>query len=296
MSATLGTIFNIQKFSIHDGPGIRTLVFFKGCPLRCLWCCNPESQSPELEHGYNPDKCFGCGRCVARCSHGVLSLKEDRTLDIRRDLCRAECPDCVKVCPDKALVFYGKRYTVEEVLKVVEQDALFYTRSGGGLTVSGGEPLMQPEFLLALCKEARRRRIDVAMETSGFASEDVFLSVMPWVGYLMVDVKHMDDETHRRVTGVSNRPILSNLRALRREFPNMPLRVRTPVIPGVNDSEENLMATSEFARSLGAEYELLAYHSMGRSKYRSLGRPYPMGDAELSKEAFASLREKVSSL
>ena len=134
------------------------------------------------------------------------------------------------------------------------------------------------------------------METSGFASEDVFLSVMPWVGYLMVDVKHMDDETHRRVTGVSNHPILSNLRALRREFPNMPLRVRTPVIPGVNDSEENLMATSEFARSLGAEYELLAYHSMGRSKYRSLGRPYPMGDAELSKEAFASLREKVSSL
>ena len=296
MSATLGTIFNIQKFSIHDGPGIRTLVFFKGCPLRCLWCCNPESQSPEPEHGYNPEKCFGCGRCVARCSHGVLSLKEDRTLDIRRDLCRAECPDCVKVCPDKALVFYGKRYSVEEVLKVVEQDALFYTRSGGGLTVSGGEPLMQPEFLRELCKEARRRRIDVAMETSGFASEEVFLSVMPWVGYLMMDVKHMDDDTHKRITGVSNQRILSNIRALRHEFPDKPLRIRTPVIPGLNDSEENLMATSEFARSLGAEYELLAYHSMGRSKYRSLDRAYPMGDVELAKETFAALKQKVSSL
>ena len=296
MSSTLGLIFNIQKFSIHDGPGIRTLVFFKGCPLRCLWCCNPESQSPVPEHGYNPDKCFGCGRCVARCSRDVLSLNEERRLQIRRGRCQAECPDCTKVCPDKALVFYGKPYTVAEVMKVVEQDALFYTRSGGGLTVSGGEPLMQPEFLHELCTEARRRRIDVAMETSGFASEDVFLSAMPLIGHLMTDIKHMDEDTHKRVTGVSNKLILSNLRALRREFPTLPLRIRTPVIPGINDSEENLKATAEFARSLGAEYELLAYHSMGRSKYASLGRDYPMGDVQLSKKVFEDLKKKVSSL
>ena len=296
MSPTLGTVFNIQKFSIHDGPGIRTLVLFKGCPLRCRWCCNPESQSPLPEHGYNPEKCFGCGRCVARCSRGVLSLNEERRLEIRRDLCHGECPDCAKVCPDKALVFYGRPYTVAEVMKVVEQDALFYTRSGGGLTVSGGEPLMQPEFLHDLCAEARRRRIDVAMETSGYAPEDVFLSAMPLIGHLLMDVKHLDDDVHRRVTGVSNRLILSNLQALRREFPHLPLRIRTPVIPGVNDSEDNLKATAELARSLGAEYELLPYHSKGRSKYASLGRPYPMGDVQLSKEAFAALQNCVSSL
>ena len=296
MSATHGIIFNIQKFSIHDGPGIRTLVFFKGCPLRCLWCCNPESQSPEPEHGYRPEKCFGCGRCVVRCGKGVFSLKEDRTLAIRRDLCRAECPDCVKVCPDKALVFYGRPYTVEEVLKVVEQDALFYTRSGGGLTVSGGEPLMQPAFLLALCREAGRRRIDVAMETSAFAPEETFLSVMPHIRHLMVDVKHMDEQAHMKATGVSNKRILSNLEALRREFPSLPLRIRTPVIPGINDDEDNLLATADFARSLGAEYELLAYHSMGRSKYESLGRSYPMGDVQLPGADFEALKKKVASL
>lgn len=296
MSPIFGTVFNIQKFSIHDGPGIRTLVFFKGCPLRCLWCCNPESQSPLPEHGYNPEKCFGCGRCVSRCTKGVLSLNGERRLEIRRDLCRAECPDCVKVCPDRALIFYGKRYSVEEVMKVVEQDALFYTRSGGGLTVSGGEPLMQPEFLRALCAEARRRRISVAMETSGFAPEDVFLSVLPFMQHLLVDVKHMDDDVHRRVTGVSNRLILSNLRALRREFPGLSLRIRTPVIPGINDSPDNLTATRDLARSLNAEYELLPYHSMGRSKYASLGRDYPMGEIQLSKEVFADLQKKVSAL
>lgn len=155
MPTQTGLIFNIQKFSLHDGPGIRTLVFFKGCPLRCLWCCNPESQNPEPEHGYDPGKCFGCGRCVARCAKGVLSLKADSTLDIRRGLCRAECPACVRVCPDQALVFYGRTYTVPEVLDVAEQDAPFYSRSGGGLSVSGGEPFMQPDFLIQLLTEAR---------------------------------------------------------------------------------------------------------------------------------------------
>lgn len=296
MEAVSGVIFNIQKFSIHDGPGIRTLVFFKGCPLSCLWCCNPESQSPQPEHGYHPEKCFGCGRCVQRCSKGVLSLREDRSLEIRRGQCAGECPSCEKFCPDKALVFYGKRQTVDEVLKVVEQDALFYTRSGGGLTVSGGEPFMQPAFLLALLKEARRRRIHTAMETSGFAPEQTFLAVMPYLDYLLMDVKHMDSAEHARLTGVPNERILSNIRALRSHFPQLPLRLRTPVIPGCNDSEEVLAEIHRFALQMGAEHELLQYHSMGRSKYESLGRPYPMADVSLSDDRFATLQKFVSSL
>lgn len=292
MSA-VGIIFNIQKFSIHDGPGIRTLVFFKGCPLRCLWCCNPESQRPEPEPGYHPEKCFGCGRCVAQCSRGVLALREDRALDISRGACRGECPDCARVCPDRALAWYGKAYTVAEVMSVVEQDALFYTRSGGGLSVSGGEPLMQPAFLLELLEEAGRRRISAALESCACVPEATFLSVMPHVDYLMVDIKHMDDETHKRLTGASNRLILSNIRAVRRAFPNLPLTIRTPVVPGCNDTEENVTASARFARSLGAEYELLPYHRMGRSKYDSLGREYPLGDATLADERFAALQKEA---
>lgn len=296
MPTASGLIFNIQKFSIHDGPGIRTLVFFKGCPLRCPWCCNPESQNPFPEHGYRPDKCFGCGRCVARCSRGFLSLKEDRTLALRRGLCRAECPDCVKVCPDQALVFYGRSCTVPEVLDLVEQDALFYSRSGGGLTVSGGEPFAQPDFLLHLLREARHRGLDTALESCGYAPEATFLSAMPHVSYLMVDIKHMDDETHRNLTGVSNATILGNLEALRRNFPRLPLKIRTPVIPGLNDTEENLLATRRFALGLDAEYELLEYHRLGVSKYASLGRDYPLGDATLDGARFASLQKKMAAV
>lgn len=288
-----GIIFNIQKFSVHDGPGIRTLVFFKGCPLRCRWCCNPESQRSEPEPGYHPEKCFGCGRCVARCSKGALSLGEDRALRIRREVCRGDCPDCAKVCPDKALTVYGKPYTVAEVMAVVEQDALFYTRSGGGLSVSGGEPLMQPAFLLALLKEAGRRRINTALESCACVPEAVFLSVMPHVDYLMVDVKHMDEAAHRELTGASNRLVLSNIQAVRRAFPELPLTIRTPIVPGCNDTEANVTATAEFARSLGAAYELLPYHRMGKSKYDSLGREYPLGAAELSDERFAALQKEA---
>ena len=296
MESPTGVIFNIQKFSIHDGPGIRTLVFFKGCPLSCLWCCNPESQSSVPEIGYHAEKCFGCGRCVARCDKGVLRIKEDRTLDITRGLCTGECPSCVKFCPDKALTFYGERKTVAEVLKIVEQDALFYTRSGGGLTVSGGEPLMQPAFLLALLKEARRRRIHTAMESCAFASESVFLSALPLLDYLLIDVKHMDSHAHERLTGVPNERILANIRAARDAFPNLPLRLRTPVIPGCNDSEACLGDIRRFARSLGAEHELLPYHRMGQSKYASLGRPFPMGDAMLSDARFEALKSFVNTL
>lgn len=271
-----GIVFNIQKYSVHDGPGIRTLVFMKGCPLRCLWCCNPESQRAEPELGYHVDKCFGCGRCAAVCTHEALQLDANRGIVIDRTRCTGTCPQCTTVCPDKALVMYGEPQSVSEVLKVVEQDALFYSRSGGGLTVSGGEPFMQPGFLMALIREARRRRFNVAIETCAYVDEAVFLAAMPYVNYLMVDIKHPDSDRHRAVTGVPNFPVFRNIRSVRAAFPELPVKIRTPVIPGINDDVEAIRHIAAFARECGTEYELLPYHRMGTSKYESLQRAYPI--------------------
>lgn len=293
MASEQGIVFNIQKFSIHDGPGIRTLVFLKGCPLRCLWCCNPESQSPLPEPGYKPEKCFGCARCVARCAKGALSIRKGEPLRIRRDICKGDCPECAKTCPDKALTIYGKPMSVADVLAVVEQDALFYSRSGGGLSISGGEPLAQPAFLEALLREAGRRRIHRAMETSAFAPADLWLRLLALVDYLLVDLKHMDEDRHRELTGVSNRPIIANIAAARQRYPGLPMRIRTPLVPGHTAEEANVTAIGRFARELGAEYEVLPYHAMGRSKYASLGRDYPPGDLRLEDEQFKFLEDRA---
>ena len=291
MNGAHGVVFNIQKYSVHDGPGIRTLVFLKGCPLRCLWCCNPESQRAAPEPGYNPHKCFGCGRCINACTRKALGRHADGSISIDRSACDGACPDCAAVCPDKALVVYGQRKSVAEVLKVVEQDALFYSRSGGGLTVSGGEPFVQAAFLMELIREARKRRLNVALETCAHVDQAVFLAAMPSVNYLMVDLKHMDSSRHREVTGVPNELILNNIQAVRAAFPALPLKIRTPVIPGINDDEAGIRRIAAFARDLGAAYELLPYHRMGTSKYASLERDCPMGDTVADDARFALLKD-----
>lgn len=296
MKEPTGIIFNVQKFSIHDGPGIRTLVFFKGCPLRCLWCCNPESQNPLPEHGYRPEKCFGCGRCVSHCGRNILSFDERHRLKIARGECYGECPDCTKFCPDKALTIYGTRYGVEEVMNIVERDALFYSRSGGGLTLSGGEPLMQPEFAIALLAESKKRRINTAMETCGHVPEAMFLTALGYVDFLMMDLKHIDSGKHRELTGMGNERILANIRAARHAFPSLRFRIRTPVIPGINDSEENLAQIHNVAKNMRAEYELLAYHSLGRSKYASLDRRYAMEERTLDEILFSKLQKQYNIL
>lgn len=286
----LGTVFNIQHYSLHDGPGIRTVVFLKGCPLRCLWCSNPESQNPEPELIWSRSACIGCMRCVRELQAGNFRFEGERGLcwDAGAALTEAE----LAVCPSTALRLTGGKMSVDEVLREVEKDALFYDHSEGGMTLSGGEPLSQPEFVGALLQEAKKRRIHLAMETSGYASWEVFRGAAAYLDYLLMDLKCMDDRIHRAYTGVSNRRILENLKKLRREFPGLPIHVRTPVVPGVNDTEEEIGAIHDFLAPFGnVRYELLKYHRLGEPKYASLRRSYPLGRRELSEEKMEVLKK-----
>lgn len=286
-NGTQGMVFNVQKYSVHDGPGIRTIVFLKGCPLHCRWCSNPESQRTAPELAYNPAKCLGiekCGRCLEVCTAGALTTNPEGRLVINRETC-CNCMLCAEACPAVSLTVYGKAMTVDQVLAVVEQDAIFYSRSGGGMTLSGGEPLMQPDFALALLREARRRRIGTALETAGHCGWEQLAAACGLLDYLLYDIKTMDPARHQAFTGVSNEVILENLRRVRERFPDLPILVRTPVIPGVNDSEEDLAAIEDFLRGMpNLSRELLPYHRLAQPKYGYIGRAYPMGDAVLAQE------------
>ncbi|HJD96637.1 glycyl-radical enzyme activating protein [Mailhella massiliensis] len=284
-----GVVFNVQKYSVHDGPGIRTIVFLKGCPLRCRWCSNPESQRNAPDIAWNDTSCIGCLSCVHTCPQKALSLSPRGILK-DHERC-VGCLSCVRACPAEAMFLYGGERRVKDILDDVEKDSLFYARSGGGITLSGGEPLFQPQFALALLREAKERHIHRAMESCAFCPEETFLEAAGLLNYLLVDVKCPDEERHRLFTGQSNKRILSNIRAAHQAFPALPIHVRTPVIPGVNDTEEDIAAIASFAREAGAQaYELLPYHKMGESKYRFLGKDYPMGDAALDEAKFKRLQ------
>lgn len=288
-----GVIFNIQKFSVHDGPGVRTIVFLKGCPLRCPWCSNPESQKKKPELSFNPQKCLGiekCGLCTQICPEGK------RFIDGRGyepSVC-IQCHQCASVCPTEARKVFGRLMTVEEILLKVEQDNTFYSRSEGGLTLSGGEPLAQPKFSRSLLRAAKSRWIDTAMETSGFSSWPEFEECCRHLDYLIFDIKTMDESKHRAVIKTSNMPILDNFVKMRENFPRLPVRVRTPVIPGFNDTENDIKAIFEFLQNYnGVEYELLPYHIMGKGKYEHLGLDFPMGDAQLNEGDVDGLRNLI---
>lgn len=285
-----GTVFHIQHYSLHDGPGIRTVVFLKGCPLRCLWCANPESQRRQRELVWNRKDCIGCKSCVQT---GAFHFEAD-------GLHWDTVPDpehACKLCPSQALHMIGEEKSVSQVLDAVERDSPFYDASRGGLTLSGGEPLLQPAFTTALLREAKRRRIHTAMETSGFAPWEAFEKAAEQLDYLLMDVKLWDDSLHQQVTGVSNQLILQNLRRVKACFHALPLRVRTPVIPGINDSEQELCAIAELVHALpNTEYELLKYHRLGLPKYELLRRTYALGDAELAEERFQALKKAVGSV
>lgn len=294
MAAAAGYVFNIQQFSIHDGPGIRTILFLKGCPLRCHWCSNPESQAFYPEVAFNEKKCIGraaCGRCITACATGALDGKAAQAPVLRRAQC-SRCLACVGHCPSGALAVFGQLRRVEELLDIVEADSAFYARSGGGLTLSGGEPLAQPDFALALLKEAKRRRINTAVETTGYVPWDVLAKAASLLDTIIYDIKCLDEETHRTGTGVSNQLILANFARLCEVFPDLPKLVRTPVIPGFNDDEQTI---SEIAALLhgkpGVTYELLPYHRLGQSKYEALGREYPLGQRVLDEVRLRRLRE-----
>jgi len=270
---TTGIIFNIQRYSIHDGPGIRTTIFLKGCPLNCWWCQNPESQLSGQEMVFWEDRCIGCGACSTICPSNVIQMK-NRIPVTEKEKCLL-CGKCIEKCPALAREIIGKKLTVEEVAKEVEKDLVFYEESGGGVTFSGGEPLRQPEFLEGLLNDCREKKIHTAVDTSGFISWGILNKICPKVDLFLYDLKLMDDEKHKKYTGVSNELILENLKKLSSVHHN--IFIRFPIIPGINDDSQNIKKMGEFLSSLKiAQINLLPYHYIGIDKYRRLGRTYKL--------------------
>lgn len=297
-----GRIFDIQRFSIHDGPGIRTTVFLKGCPLRCLWCHNPEGISPEPELMFFEYKCLGCGTCFRACPVGALtpsSAGEKNVPRLDRERCTG-CGQCAEACPGEAWRLVGRMISVEELLTFLERDRLLYERSGGGATFSGGEPLDQPDFLRAALWECRRLGIPTALDTSGFAPPETFREIAPLVDLFLYDLKLLDPVEHQRFAGVPNTWILRNLLWLVESGRGKDVIVRIPVVPTLTDTEHNLRALSRFLADLQGhggvrEIHLLPYHDVAE-KYARLGKPYPMPPlAGPSGAALSALRERLAS-
>lgn len=265
-------IFNVQKCSIHDGHGLRTLVFFKGCPLRCPWCANPESQSYGCEVTEYPSKCIGCGMCIRRCPAQAIDI--DGHID--RNFCPNECTECTDICYAEAKKLVGKEYTVDELFREINKDKIFYDIKGGGVTFSGGEPLSHGKYLEEIAKKCKQNHINVCIESCGYSSFDTFKNALPYIDAMFMDVKILDPQKHKEITGKSNELILDNIKKF--SDYGMPLTIRTPVVPGYTDSEENIREIAEFVAQLPTvkEYELLRYHNFGESKYGALGRVYDL--------------------
>ena len=279
-----GMVFNIMRFALHDGPGIRTTVFLKGCPLNCWWCHNPESQEFQPSPVYFADRCRLCHDCLEACSRGAIRFEGGG--QVTSPDCTL-CGDCAEACVAGARQLAGKRVTASEVLAECERDVVFFDESGGGVTVSGGEPLSQPNFTEALLAGCRELGIHTALDTCGFADREVALRVSRYADVVLYDLKLLDSASHRKYTGVPSEPILANLAALTEAGRN--LIVRFPLIPGVNDAPGRVEALADFVWQLGLRrIDLLPYHKIGADKYGRLGRPRQLGDIEPPQAAAVS--------
>jgi pyruvate formate lyase activating enzyme len=284
-----GMIFDIRRFSIHDGPGIRTTVFFKGCQLRCLWCHNPESQSPLPELIIQPRRCTLCGECIEACPNGAIYRQADQLLT-DRDKCQL-CQVCAQTCPAEARQFTGHEMDTVEVMVEILRDRAFYDQSGGGVTFSGGEPLFQAKFLASLLQACKEVEIHTALDTCGFAPFHILNGLRDWVDLFLFDLKHLDDEHHHDLTGVSNQMILENLESLSGSGHDIYLRI--PLIPTINDDPEHLKALARYVAGLDhvLRVDLLPYHATGKEKYARLDKPFPMPSVEpISKERLGEIQ------
>ena len=266
-----GLVFNIQKFCLHDGPGIRTTVFLKGCPLTCKWCSNPESQSWRPQLVTRDIKCTGCGECARVCPENAIDLSPDGMRRIDWDRC-SQCLKCIDACIYGALEVAGKHMSVDEVVREAEKDAIFYKNSGGGVTISGGEPLLQHEFLVELLLNLKKKAFHVAVDTSGYAPQSALKKIVEHVDLVLFDIKHLDPKIHRAYTGIDNEIILKNVRYVAQRVPTW---FRMALIAGINDSAAHIQQVAELAADLGIEkISLLPYHEGGKSKCRQIGKCY----------------------
>ena len=263
----------MQRMSVHDGPGLRTTVFFKGCPLRCLWCGNPESQGLQPQAMFFKELCVGCGHCREVCPSGAVAVQEQ---SISRDFARCTgCGRCAAECPTGAAALTGRAYTVEEVMSVIRKDAAFYQRSGGGVTFSGGECTMQEGFLRQLMDACLAEGLHICLDTCGQTSRGLFEELMGKADLFLFDIKHMDNERHKALTGVGNGAILRNLRRLLERYPEK-VRIRMPLIPALNDAQENIASMAAFLKPYGIKHvDVLPCHAFGRNKYAALMRSVP---------------------
>lgn len=286
-----GTIFDIERFAVHDGPGIRTTVFLKGCPLRCLWCHNPEGMSRQPQLVFSPQKCIGCGHCMTVCPEKVHQLVNGQH-HIVWERCRA-CGTCAEGCYAGALELAGRQVTVVEVVEEVLRDRAFYETSGGGMTLSGGEPLAQYSFTRALLQAAKAEGVHTALDTTGLAPWRQLEGLLGHTDLILYDLKHMDRERHMALTGVPNEEILDNLRRL--DDARQPIWIRIPLIPGRNDDDANYHALGRFLSGLRhiERIEILRYHRLAESKYESVGYTYDLPGLEPPSEEAAESRRRI---
>lgn len=271
-----GTVFDIQRFSLHDGPGIRTIVFLKGCPLSCRWCSNPESQQLKPVVMFKKNECLHCGRCLKACKISAISPDHPGMID--RERCTG-CGECANGCPAGALVLKGRQMSVQQIVKELKKDATTYRRSGGGITLSGGEPLVQYTFAAELLKACKAQGWHTAMETTGVGTDEAVDTVIPYVDTVLLDIKHMDGQQHKTYTGITNEAVRKNAPRISRISQTV---VRIPVIPGFNCTADDIRAIAEFSRTLTdvRTIHLLPYHSFGENKYELMGMAYSLKDVK----------------